>query len=381
MLPVSLVYAEPTMTPKPLVPQPPGFNIQLVGNETYIYDSNPLRLINNNTAISGTKTAITAIINDNTPTEQFSLSSEVNKSLFDKGSFDSTDFHEKGSLFTNNERWRVGLTGLFDYDTTRTSEITNFGLNFPSVRHMGWNLSPEVDFKANAVDKYSLLTSMSRSTYNNGNFIDYDYYRIAPQYSHHFDPLNIGSLTLNMERYDATNGAKNTIDTVGPSLGWQTIFTPEITGRFSAGAEQSSQDTATRTNQKQWNYVFSGNLTVKEQQDNFVFLVSRNQQPFGNGGSSLFTTFSVNETHNINERLAVLAGASYRYTDYINTGNGVTLDREVSGSAGLSYGILQNLDITGNYKYTNQTLNNANGTVKENLFTIGLSYHPPAAAL
>ena len=357
----------------------PGLNIQFLGTQGWEYDSNPLRLIKNNQSISGSNTTAAFILNDNTPTSQLSAHSEIDENLFDNAKFNSTDFHEKASLFTHNQRWRAGLSGAFDYDTTRTSEISNFGINIPNVRHTGWALAPEVDFTPNLIEKLALTGTIAESTYDNAAFINYSFYQFNPSYSRILDPLNTAVVTINSERYKAINGTANTIDTIGPSLGWITIINPRMTAKATGGVERSTQTTA-NADHSQTNYVFSGALTYKGQQDTATFLTSRNQQPFGNGNSALFTSFRIDETHHINEKLALTGSAAYRYGEYLNK-VGVNLNKEISGSTGIAYGVLKKLDITGKYQYTHQTLTSINGAIKEHLFLVGIAYHPDEAAL
>ena len=369
-LPVSgSLYAQTLAAP------PPAVNIQLQASETWQYDSNPLRQVRNNISISGTNSTVSLTLNDNTPVSQFSAMSQVDQGLFDDNKFNSTDFHEKANLFTKNERWSAGVGGTLDYDTTRTSEITNYGISIPSVRHLGWSASPEVDFTPTLGQKIRLAGYIAQSTYDNVAFTDYDFYQLSPSYSYSFDAINTGMLTIKGERYKSKSGTANTIDSYGPSLGWTRIISPKITAKVAAGAEYSTQSTPNASDKSQINYVFSGNLAFKEQQDNLVLYTSRSQQPFGNGSSALFTTFKANETHSLNDKLALTGMASYRYADYLQK-TGVNLDREISGSAGIQYRFLTNLDINTNYQYNNQTLTNTSGAIKEHMFLVGLSYHP-----
>ncbi len=363
-------------TDQPVVAAPDASNIALEASETYSYDANPLRLERNYKSLQGSDTTATLILNEATPRSKFTSSSTIDQGIYDNSVFNSTNFHEKANIGTNNLRWTARMGATFDYDTTRTSEITSFGITTPSVRHTGYSASPGIDFKPAPDDKYSINTSISRSSYDNAAFTDYNYYTVTPTYNHIFDPVNTGILMLNTERYQGTNNTRSKIDTVGPSLGLVHIINDNMTARVTAGAENSRQAaTATARASSDINYVFSGSLNITERADRATIFASRQQQPFGNGSSALFTTVRANDTHALNEKLSLNAGASYRYADYINQ-TGTNLDDEMLGNAGISYRVVLNADISANYQFIRQSLTNTTGTIKEHLFTVGLTYHP-----
>lgn len=366
----SAAYADESTTPAPA-----AFNAQVEASQAFSYDTNPLRLLRNNKSLSGSDTTATLILNDSTPRSQFSLSSEVDQGFYDNSVFNSTNFHEKANAATKTLNWAAHISGKLDYDTTRTSEITTFGINIPSVRHLGLNASPGLDYMPSPDDKISLNSSVTQSTYDNNAFTDYDFYSIAPTYTHHFDPLNTGIFIVNAQRYATKSGLSNTIDTAGPSVGWLRLINPNFTARVTAGAEHSTQDTAGLPSSSRWNYVFSGDMGYKGRSDKANLYVSREQQPFGNGSAALFTTFRISDTHAINENLSAAASASYRYAEYLNN-LGVNLDSEVAGSASLAYRVLRNTDVSANYRYIRQTLTNVTGTVQEHIVLVGVTYHP-----
>lgn len=365
------LYAQ---TVKPAAPPP--FNIKFEANETWRHDTNVLRQVRDGFALTGTNTAAAVTVSNSTPTSKFSSYSQVDRGMFDDSRFDSTDFHQKGSIGTRNQRWSAKLDGSYDYDTTRTSEITNFGITVPRVRRNAWSLSPEVGFTPSKGHKFNLNTLYSRSGYDNAAFIDFNFYQIRPSYSRHYDELNTGVISFHADRFESTSGASNTIDTFGPSLGWTRIVSEQLSFKFNAGGQYAKQESNNAANNDSAiNYTFSGDMTFKEDKDNLLFTLSRAQQPFANGISALFTTFKVNETHAINENLSLTGSGSYRYADYLNS-TGTNLDTELSGSAGIAYKIYNNIDITGNYRYNNQTLTNTSGAIKQHIVMVGLSFHP-----
>src|ERR1700722_2828278 len=103
--------------------------IQAVLGETGSWDSNPLMQINGARSLYGSTTSPELIFSDNTPTIKFSADTLVNENLFNLSSFDSTDVHENVNFMDQGSpRWSYGGQAKLDYDTTRTSEVSNFNL-------------------------------------------------------------------------------------------------------------------------------------------------------------------------------------------------------------------------------------------------------------
>jgi len=380
-LAVASAYAQ--QAPVPPTQQPSTTYVAMQGSEQWMYDSNPLKLLQNYKSLNGYNTSGVLILNSDSQAWNLDTNSEVDNGSFQNPKFDSTDFHEKTNASIKNDVWKAGLGGQFDYDTTRTSEITTYGITFPSVRHTGESLSPEIDFNPDTVEKLAVKGTLSRSTYDNTAFTNYNFDTINPTYSYIFDPLNTGLFTMNYQRYSTINGIPTTVNTYGPSLGWIRVVNPNMTFKVTAGAEDSEQNaTAGAPASSSLNYVFSGDMSIKALNDTFTFDATRSQQPFGNGSSALFTSFKAADTHAINERLSLNASGTYRFAQYLeNSTTSINLNREYDGTAGVTYRIYTNLDFIANYQYTNQTLTNINGAVKEQTVMVGLSFHPIAGAL
>jgi hypothetical protein len=130
----------------------------------------------------------------------------------------------------------------------------------------------------------------------------------------------------------------------------------------------------------QLQYVFSGDLNYKGQQDIADLITSRTEYPFGNGTESLLTTFQAKETHNINESFSVNVGLSYQYANYQSSATG-SLDDLVSASGGLTYHATERLDVAATYQYRRETLKNIGGDATDNMVTLGLVYRPRSWSL
>ncbi len=351
-------------------------HVKVKGTETWSIDSNPLRLTTGSDTLMGSETSVGVLLGDVTPTHKVYLDSLINYNRYDTSSFNTTNFHETLGLYKLNQRWLAGVEGRFDSDTTRTSEITSFGIAIPRVRRTGLSVAPEISFSPTTVDKLSLNSNVSQVKYNNSAFVDYKLFSLNPSYAHNFDPNNAGILIMNFQRYEPDSSTRSTTDSIGPSLGWTSIINDRLNTKVTAGIEQSRQDAQLgNPSESRLNYVFSAGVNFKGQQDVASFTASRSQQPFGNGDSVLLTSFDISEAHSLNPKVTLNASSNYSYTNYSSLSN-VNLDSQFKISGGAAYHLLENLDLTGNYQYIDQKLTGTSGSIKEQVLLIGIGYRP-----
>ncbi len=265
----------------------------------------------------GSITSPELLFTDNTPTIKLSSDTLLNENVFNQSEFDSTDVHETLSFNDNpTPRWSYGAQGKIDYDTTRTSELTNFGLATVPVRHTGYQATPNIAYNATPVDKFSLTGSSLTSNYNSAVFPDYQIYSATPSYSHSFDPLNTGIFSVLAQHYMTTSGPSTKDDGISPQIGWQRSFTPRLSATVSVGPELTRQTGANGNQPWSLSYNYSTDVSYKGVQDVTDFLASRTQSPFGNGQEALTTTVGVTEKHAINDNFSINFGANYVTADY-----------------------------------------------------------------
>ncbi len=349
---------------------------KIKGKEIWSIDSNPLKSSTNSDTLMGSETSIGLTLGDITPTHKIYLDTLVNYNRYDNSDFNTTNLHETLGLFKSNQRWLVGIEGKYDYDTTRTSEITSFGISAPSVRRTGISFAPQISFNPTPVDKLSLNSSLSRVEYDNSAFVDYKSFSLNPTYAHNFDPNNAGILTINFQRYQTSNASESRTDSIGPSLGWTSLINDRLNTKITAGVEQAKQSNQLSTSRSsRLNYVFSAAANFKGLRDIASVTASRSQQQFGNGNSSLLTSFDISEAHSLNSKITLNANSNYSYTDYTSS-SGVNLDNQFKISGGVAYHLLEELDFTTNYQYIDQKLTGTSDSVKEQILLIGVAYHP-----
>ena len=359
-----------------------GLTAQAIGTETAYYDSNPLLLTTGARGLWGSVTSPELVLGDKTQISTIASDTIFINNNFNQSAFDSNDVHSKLNVSKQLEHWSTSFQGTLDYDTTRTSELSNYNhVNTAPVRHLGESLSPQISYNFLSTDKLSLAGNYSESQYANTVFTNYNSYSISPSYSHTFDPLNIGVLSLEAQRYNALNNGKNLTDTVGPSIGWQKIFSERLNGTVNVGFQETRQETAPTPNplwQTQYNY--SGALHYTDIQDLMIANVSRSQYPFGNGTEALLTQFSLSETHDITPLFSLNALGSYQSATYQSNANG-NIQSITTGSGGLIYHATDCWDFTATYEYQQETLIGATTGAQKNIGMLSIAYHPQAWTL
>ena len=357
-----------------------GFTLQAIGSETGSWESNPLLLTTPAKPLYGSITTPEMIVTDKTPTALLNVDASAVENVFNQSSFDSTDFHDKANFTDQNQRWGFGLQEQTDYDTTRTSELFQTGLNGvvldKAIRHFGISATPQVSFNSTSVDKWSLAGTAAESTYQNPVFANYEIFNVTPSYARNLDPLNTATLSLQAQQYKTTSGPETKDDTIGPQIGWNGILTPRLTANAAVGVQEARQfGSGVASSSWTLQYDFSGEIKFKGQEDQAGFVASRMDYPFANGAESLLTTLSLTETHDLNRNFSLNVGGSYQTATYQVTTPG-DLEDLITGTGGITYHATERLDVAGNYQYRYETLTNTSGNAQDHVVTLGLVYHP-----
>lgn len=353
---------------------PGGFSAETRGTETLSYDSNPLRTVTGSQDLFGSTTSPQLILRYKTPLSEIEADTKVDANYYNHSAFNSVDLHEKLTLSRSNERWTASVRGLIDYDTTRSSEITNYGLNIPKVRSTRLSAAPQILFRQDERNSWKLDAKVEDTTYNNNAYTDYSIYSISPSYEHSFDRYNKGQISVRAQHYQTNSGVDQQSDSFGPTLGWTAIFSDKLSAHAEAGIQSIEKSGANQAGTDGVNYVFSGNVKYHGVQDDLSLNASRALQPFGNGTETLLTSFGVRERHAINEKFSLNANAVYQLADY-DKPPGVNLDHGYTLGGGMAYKIIETVDLNADYRFRSEDLTNA-GTVDEHVVMLGLTLHP-----
>ncbi|MFA4846389.1 MAG: hypothetical protein WC654_07610 [Patescibacteria group bacterium] len=341
------------------------------------WQSNPLMLSRGAESLYGSITTPSFKLESKTPTSTLNLETSLNQNFFNQSAYNSTDAHVRASVTRQVERWGAGLALGGDYDTTRTSEVTSFGINEKKVRHTGFSFSPDVSFMPTTRDKFTISNSTLLSRYDSNRYSDYNVYALTPSYLHAFTPVHSGVLQFTARRYDTVGGsAGETVDSIGPMAGWQAKFSPTLSAQALVGTSASKQTRDnTPTQPWLWDLIFSTNMTYKGAQDSLKVSGSRDQQPYSNGTSSILTTFAAGYEHAFNEHLSLNLDASYMFKSK-SALSASNLDYATSARAQLSYLMIKELSVETSYRYRQEALTNASKTAQDNTILVGLTYRP-----
>ena len=378
---LSVISGEPRPSIAARDVPPGGLSVAAVGTETGYFDTNPLLLTSGAKSLFGSITTPELVVNDVTPTTTIYSDTLVNANVFNQSNFNSNDVHSVLNLTNQTERWGTGLLGQLDYDTTRSSELSNYNFQVNPVRHFGGEVAPQVSYNILPTDKILVQGAYQTSQYDGHTFIDYNTISATPTYTHAFDEMNSGVVTLQAQRYTATSGPSDQVDTIGPTIGWIGILTPQIRANANVGV-QVTQQTGAQIMDSGWqtNYIFSGGLAFKGEQDDATVNATRSQYPFGNGTEALLTTLTAADTHAINRLFSVGGGLSYQSADYESAAIG-NLKSLFAGTGNIAYHATDQIDVTAQYQYRRETLDGTGSDATENMATLSLTYHPKAWTL
>lgn len=352
---------------------PSGFSTEASISETFSYDSNPLRVSTGETDLFGSTTSPQLVIRRETPRSSFESDTQVDINQFNHSEFNSVDLHQKFELGTHNERWAASVRALIDYDTTRTSELTSYALNLPRVHRTKLTAAPQLTFKPNTTDSWSLNATASDVKYDNNAYIDYTIYSLTPSFSHRFDAQNTATIALPVQRYASTSGSKQTSQSIGPTIGWSTTITPRLTAQLTAGAQTTHKTGSNAGDADSWNYIYAGKILYKGQQDVIDFTAIRAREPFGNGTETLLTTVRAKARHAINPKLGLTADAMYRTADY-EAAPGINLDHGWNAGGGFNYRLREDLDLDVTYNFKRERLTTITNNVDEHTVMLGATY-------
>jgi len=344
--------------------------------ETGSYSSNPLMAKSGAEALYGSTTSPEIIVRKRTPTTNLKVDTKIEQNIFDQRKFNSTDLHALASLAKSNERWSASLQSNVDYDTTRTSELTAYGLSPVLSRHLGLTFLPKVSFSPSAVDTYTLGGSAAVSRYGKDVFSNYQTFSLSPSYTHRFDPRHAGIFALQAQQYETTRNNAVRINSFGSTVGWQAILTPRFSTAVSVGAQISREFNYDHpVDDWRLEHIFSGDLSFTGIQDTVTFSTARAQSPYGNGTEALQTSFAVKEKHKLNPSVTLDFGAKYLTAEY-QTETAGNLKNYASGNAGAAYHLTETFDLTASYRYRYETLTFETKDVQDHSILIGLVYHP-----
>jgi hypothetical protein len=345
-------------------------------SSTGSWDSNPMMRKTGVEDLYGVTTVPSLSFKKETPTWDFLLSGRLENNVFDDSSYNSNDGFGALKLARRTERLDVGLSSSVDYDTTRTSETTDFGSATDLSRHLAYRIGPSMAYALSPISKVALRGSFEDSTYEKESRTDYHTLSLTPSYERDFSERYTGVLSVRLRRYEADSGSDRRVDSIGPTVGLNAELTQQWSGNISVGQQASREKPAVVTGDDwTWSTIFSGGLRFEGEQDMFTFQANRSQQSYNNGTDVLLTSLNVDASRRINPLFSVRMGLGYQFSDDENA----TVDQLVkkyTGSAGLTYHLTEAVGVTTSYSYRQESYTGDDKTARQNIARLGISYKP-----
>ena len=290
---------------------PGAFTLQSKYTISLQHASNPLLSSTAPQSTNGVVLAPELDFGVNLPTFAALLSTREDLNGYSTAGYSSADNHSRARAQWSGQRWRAGLTGRFDYDTTRTSELGASGLNTVGVRHRGIALTPQITDIVSERDELTAQASYLSGHYaRNTIYNDYRNVGVTTTWLHLLDPADSVLASLQLSRFTTLTGAPDKVDNLVPMLGFKRQVNANLSFALSAGAQRSRSrylgvDSTTST------YTYAAQLNDKTAQDDFSLSATRSATPQGTGGQSLATALDVSDSHKLSELLSVQIAASY----------------------------------------------------------------------
>jgi hypothetical protein len=353
--------------------------LQPKGTEFVEVDNNPLLLSKGARTAIGSVSSPEATINDDTATTHLDLDSRVDVNEYNLQGFSSVDDHEAFHSLYKGEVIQAGLNGGYDYDTTRTSELTTSGINIAGIRHSALNFAPQAALNLSAADTLALSGSYNRTQYGDtARYTNYDYETLTPAYQHNFDPLNLGTVALQATRFTTTIGPSVTIETVGPQFMWTRKFSERLTGTAGLGYQATINSLPAglpNAGAVTWDYNFNFEVKYTGLQDTFDFTATRQPAPNGSGTETLTSAVNLDWLHAITTRISVEMAGTYQSSAYTTRAVGTQSDY-LSLSPTLHYHLTEELDLSAQYRYRRSESTSAGTSASSNAALIHLTYTP-----
>lgn len=339
-----------------------------------IWNSNPLMLRDDIRGIYGTEGRAFIGLQRDMLTSKVKGDFSAVANRYDQVNFDSTDFYAKVIMEKSFQGMLLSLTSSYDYDTTRSSELTTFGREVGTGRRKSYTAQPSFVFQATPRTMIGLSGRWQETFYESESLSNYRIASLSPVMSHNLTPLQVATLSFQAQRYTLIDSVDQYIDSFGPSIAWSYNFHPIWALNLSTGYLASRIHGYTGV-ADQWerNFIYGISLKYSKLQHNSILSANRSLQPYANGTESYLTTFEMRNQYKLNPNLDLELKGNYQFAEDPpeTTDN---LEKAWSGSAALNYKIGMNWVASASYKHRSEDLANQDKSAEQQIVRVGISY-------
>ena len=322
--------------------------------------------------IYGSETGLYLILDRETPKSNFITNARVSRNQFNDPDYNSTDYSLKSNYKTNTDRWTVGFGGNIAYDTTRDEVDTDLGIFTDTSRRLDWSLGPNIQYKVSPTTNFSVNTKWMERRYEAVNLSDYRVITTDPTLSYDFTQLQQISASVRYRLYESLENNQS-VESIGPYLGWQYNFQPNYSLSLYAGALASDFNGYNGVNNgTEINPIYSARLSYSGERNNASIGVTRSREAYPNGTEYDLTTANVENLFTINPLWSLTAGVSYKTTEQKNLAAS-DLGRAWQESFGLYYNPTNRWGVSLSQQFRYEELESGQNT-NRNIVKLNLSY-------
>lgn len=345
-------------------------------SETALWNSNPLKLRTNIQDVIGSETKVFAGIERETATTQIKADVSALHEQYDHSEYNTTDFYGRASLKRKFEKTTLNLATSYDFDTTRSSELTTFGQDIGAGRRQSFNIAPSVYYALSPRSTIGLTGKWQETRYDNNSLEDYRILSISPSISYFLTPLQTLVFSVQAQRYMLLESASDQyIDSIGPISSWEYNFLPEWSAITSLGYLASKAHGYATGSDDSWDYnpIYGLTLQYEGAQHTSRLSIIRSRQPYANGTETYLTSIEAADSTAINESMDFEIKGNYQFAKNspLATNN---LEKSWGGLIALNHKIGMNWMATASYKYQEETLSNRRDSADQQIVRVGLSY-------
>lgn len=339
-----------------------------------IYNSNPLMRRSDIRSIYGAETRTYIGYQGESSTSKLKTDVTAVENRYDDADFNSRDFYAKLMLEKIFQRTIFSLSGSYDYDTTRSSELTTFGREVGTGRRKYFGFEPTLAFQVTPRTTLGLGGKWQETRYESDTLNNFKVTSLASVLSHNLTPLQIATLSLQGQRYALLDNSEQYIDNLGPTLSWSYNFQPKWTLSLSAGYLGSRINGFTNENTS-WEYSPTYGVSLRHEgvRSSSVYSANRTFQPYTNGTETYLTNFEISERYKINPTFDLELKGNYIFAEDVpkTTDN---LEKAWGGTASINYKIGINWVANLSYKYRSEDVANQDETADQQIIRVGISY-------
>ena len=357
------------------VAQAENWKIETSGSGKLEIDDNPLLSANDAESVTGVILTPALRAKHDTGASQVEFGGQLEANQYDDSSFNSNDVYVDALGRQKFSTGMMELRGSFNYDTTRTSEVSESGLSIAGVRHTTFSLRPHIETALTQTEQLNLDGSFTNSKYDSNQYTDYRNYSIKPSLRHAFNEVHSGIFAVEASRYESTSGTGVTADNLIPSVGWDAQLSPRWRTNIAVGVQYTNTDYDIEgpndPSGSEWDYYYSGGLTFTGLNDKIAFDFSRRPSSLSSGAQSQATMFRLNGTHTINPKLDLKLGLIYQNSQ--RSGSNSSSNDDISfieAAPQLVYRLTETLNLNLMYRHREREIGSSDATSDAVMMTL-----------